>query len=217
MTIACTHGIQIAENDHVLIRFEKWRNRGVDPVERLLAGFDRKDRRSRLEVKTDHVEIRTRPAFGLHVRVMAGPKSAFARVVRGRGFTVQGPEALKGRERHPARVPYYPHVMPVRLSAFLNGPLPCMTRVSFERRQNPVPCGPGLGGCQAFLNDQDIRLHPREGACQPCQIGRRRRLLGPVRPAAVRKPADIPRSDPKCIGNRDGHATAILDNTLAVR
>lgn len=105
MTIAGTHDIQIAEDDHVLILFEKRRDRGVDPVECLVAGFNRKDRRSRLEVKTDHVEIRTRLTFGLHARVMARPKSAFARVVRGRGFTVQGPEALKGRERHPTHVP----------------------------------------------------------------------------------------------------------------
>ena len=50
MTVAGTHGIQIAEDDHVLIRFEKWRDRGVDPVERRMAGFDRKDRRSRFEM-----------------------------------------------------------------------------------------------------------------------------------------------------------------------
>ena len=105
MTISGTHGIQIAEDDHVLIHFEKGRDRGVDPVERRMAGFDRKDRRSRLEVKTDHVEVHPRPAVGLHVRVMAGSESASARVLGGRGLTVQRPEALKGRERHPTRVP----------------------------------------------------------------------------------------------------------------
>ena len=84
----------------------------------------------------------------------------------------------------------------------------------FECPQNPIPRGPGRGGRQAFLNDQHIRLHPDKGAGQPSQVGRHDGRIRLARWAAMGKPPDIPRPDPKRVS---GAGTAMRPPSLTTR